>query len=155
MESRRISHQSCARPSGQGVVAAVRLAGARISGLLDLVHAEISVPVYLHGRWLEKAPDLRWSRIRHFDLSESHFPALNAESAHTEGDLVMSGCVAKTVIQATSSRKEDVASSYIYALIWMQPAVPVAVTSAEAAQRASCRFCARWLSGGIARTWRP
>ena len=83
--------------AGHGGVAAVRLAGARISGLLDLVHAEVSFPVYLHGCWLEKAPDLRWSSIRHLDLSDSHFPALNAESARMEGDLVVSGCVAKTV----------------------------------------------------------
>lgn len=40
--------------AGHGGVAAVRLAGARISGLLDLVHAEVSVPVYLHGCWFEK-----------------------------------------------------------------------------------------------------
>jgi hypothetical protein len=84
--------------AGHGRVAAVRLAGARISGLLDLVHAEVFFPVYLHGCWFEKAPDLRWSSIRYLDLSHSHFPALNAESAHLEGDLVMSGCVAKTVI---------------------------------------------------------
>src|SRR5262249_14612595 len=44
-----------------------------------------------------KAPDLRWSRIRHFDLSDSHFPALNAESAQMERDLVLSGCAARAV----------------------------------------------------------
>ncbi len=83
--------------AGHGGVAAVRLAGARIPGLLELVHAEVSFPIYLHGCWLEKAPDLRWSSIRHLDLSDSHFPALDVESAHIEGDLVMSGCVAKAV----------------------------------------------------------
>lgn len=83
--------------AGLGEVAAVRLAGARISGLLDLIHAEVPVPVYLHGCWFEKAPDLRWSSIRHLDLSDSHFPAINAESAHIERDLVMSGCVARAV----------------------------------------------------------
>jgi hypothetical protein len=83
--------------AGHGEVAAVRLAGARISGLLDLIHAEVPFPVYLHGCWLEKAPDLRWSNIRHLDLSDSHFPAINAESAHIERDLVMAGCVARAV----------------------------------------------------------
>jgi hypothetical protein len=83
--------------AGHDGVAAVRLAGAQIPGLLELVHADVSFPVYLRGCWLEKAPDLRWSSIRHLDLSDSHFPALNAESAHIEGDLVVSACVAKAV----------------------------------------------------------
>lgn len=75
-----------------GAVAAVRVVGARISGGLDLVHAELPCPVYLERCWFEESLDLRWAVARYFDLSWSCLPGLMADDLRVDGQLVLSGC---------------------------------------------------------------
>ena len=75
-----------------GAVAALRIVGARISGCLDLVHAEVRFPVHLEHCWFEAPPDLRWAATRYLDLNRSHLPGLMADDLHVDGQLVFTGC---------------------------------------------------------------
>lgn len=75
-----------------GAVAALRLVGARISGCLDLVHAEVRFPVHLENCSFEATPDLRWAVTRYLDLSGSHLPGLMADDLRVEGQLVLRSC---------------------------------------------------------------
>lgn len=76
----------------EGTVPAVRLTGARITGSLDLVHADFSWPVYLECCWFERIPDLRWAAVRYVDLSCSDLPGVLADNVRVDGDLIISGC---------------------------------------------------------------
>jgi hypothetical protein len=73
----------------QGAVAALRIIGARISGRLDLVHADIRFPVYLEWCWFEESPDLCWAVTRYFGLSGSSLPGLMADDLRVDGHLVL------------------------------------------------------------------
>ena len=75
-----------------GTVAALRIAGARISGCLDLVHADVRFPVHLENCWFEASPDLRWAVTRYLDLGGSHLPGLMADDLRVDGQLVLTGC---------------------------------------------------------------
>lgn len=75
-----------------GAVAALRLAGARISGCLELMHAEVRFPVHLASCWFESSPDLRWATTRYLDLGGSHLPGLVADDLRVNGQLVLTGC---------------------------------------------------------------
>jgi hypothetical protein len=76
----------------RGAVAAMRVVGARIAGCLDLVHAEVSTPVYLQQCWFEDSPDLRGASVRHLDLGWSRLPGLTADDLRVDGSLVLTGC---------------------------------------------------------------
>jgi hypothetical protein len=76
----------------RGAVAAMRVVGARIAGCLDLVHAEVSSPVYLQQCWFEDSPDLRGASVRHLDLGWSRLPGLTADDLRVDGSLVLTGC---------------------------------------------------------------
>jgi hypothetical protein len=81
---------ACERETG--AVAALRVTGARISGRLDLMHAEVRFPVHLVSCWFETSPDLCWAMTRHLDLTGSHLPGLLADDLRVEGQLVLTGC---------------------------------------------------------------
>jgi hypothetical protein len=57
-----------------GAVAALRIAGARITGCLDLMHAEVCFPVHLASCWFETSPDLCWAMTRYLDFGVRTFP---------------------------------------------------------------------------------
>jgi len=75
-----------------GAVASLRIVGARISGCLDLVHADVRFPVHLEHCWFEVPPDLRWAVTRYLDLSGSHLPGLMADDLHVDGQLMLTDC---------------------------------------------------------------
>jgi hypothetical protein len=76
----------------RGAVAALRVDGARISGCLDLRHADVHFPVHLANCWFERSPDLRWATTRHLDLAGSHLPRLLADDLRVDGQLVLTDC---------------------------------------------------------------
>jgi hypothetical protein len=75
-----------------GAVAALRVAGARLSGQLDLAHAQVRYPVHLTKCSFEAPPDVRWAATAYLDFSGSHLPGLLAEDLHVDGHLVLTGC---------------------------------------------------------------
>jgi hypothetical protein len=76
----------------RGTVPTLRVTGARITGSLDLAHAEVRFPVRLEGCWFEQPADLTWAVTRYLDLRRSSLPALIAEDLRVDGSLVLTGC---------------------------------------------------------------
>lgn len=75
-----------------GRIAAVRLAGARVTGRLSLAHAEISCPVRMRSCHLPDPIGLYGARTRQLDLGGSWLAALDASHAVVEGNLRLVGC---------------------------------------------------------------
>ena len=70
-----------------GAVAALRLAGARITGRLDLSGAEICHTFSLEGCRLEQAMGLHGATTRTIRITNSWVPGIGAELVRIEGDL--------------------------------------------------------------------
>lgn len=91
-------------PAEDGEVAALRLAGARVSGRLDLRYASVEHPVRLRDCRFDNAPDLSGARLRQFDLSGSHLPGLDAEAVGADGVLALSGCQVRGPVRLAGAR---------------------------------------------------
>ncbi|MER7000112.1 oxidoreductase [Streptomyces sp. NPDC000410] len=70
-----------------GTVAALRLAGARITGRLDLSGAEIGYAFSLEGCRLEEPVSLYGATTRTIRIKDSWVPGIDAELVRIEGDL--------------------------------------------------------------------
>lgn len=79
-------------PVEDGEIPALRLNGARITGVLDLQHGTIDHPVRLSDCFFEDVPLLYASRLRHLNLSGSVLPGLAAATMRVEGILHLTGC---------------------------------------------------------------
>ncbi|MFG6192070.1 hypothetical protein [Nonomuraea sp. JJY05] len=71
---------------------ALRLIGARITGLLHLAFAEIGFPVTLEQCAFDETPDLYQTRTRFLSLSGSTLPGLIASNLQVDGNLRLAGC---------------------------------------------------------------
>ncbi|MEU6914117.1 membrane-associated oxidoreductase [Streptomyces olindensis] len=80
-------------PQEDGETAALRLAGARITGVLDLKYAEVDHAVRLSDCSFEKVPVLYGARLRQLNLRDSVLPGLDAATLRVDGVLRMSDCV--------------------------------------------------------------
>jgi type IV secretory pathway TrbD component len=74
---------------GPGSPRALRLAGARIVGQLDLEATELVCPLLLRGCWLAEPLLLAEARAPALRLPGCHLPALSAEQLATRGNLVL------------------------------------------------------------------
>lgn len=70
-----------------GAVACLRLAGARISGHLNLAGAQIAYALWLEDCWLEKSVDLLGASTQTIVITGSRVPGIEAYSACIEGTL--------------------------------------------------------------------
>ncbi|TDC55376.1 hypothetical protein E1281_12790 [Actinomadura sp. KC345] len=70
-----------------GQVAAVRLGGARITGSLNLGHAEVGVPLALTGCSFDDAPHLYWASMNSVHLMRCRLPGLIASGTRVDGHL--------------------------------------------------------------------
>ncbi|MFD0684188.1 hypothetical protein [Actinomadura fibrosa] len=77
--------------SEPGQVAAVRLAGARITGSLNLGHAEVHVPLALTGCSFDEAPHLYWASMNSVHLMRCRLPGLVASGTRVDGHLWLEG----------------------------------------------------------------
>jgi hypothetical protein len=82
-----------AREPEHGTTSALRVVGAKISGCLDLVDAEVRFPVHLEDCWFAESPDLQRAKTRHLELSGSFLPGLMANDLRVDGHLVLTGCI--------------------------------------------------------------
>ncbi|MFJ4081981.1 membrane-associated oxidoreductase [Streptomyces iakyrus] len=80
-------------PQEDGETASLRLAGARITGTLNLQYGEIEHAVRLSDCWFEDVPVLYAARLRQLNLRGSVLPGLEAATLRVEGVLRMSGCL--------------------------------------------------------------
>ncbi|MGW4407692.1 hypothetical protein ACWEJ6_26960 [Nonomuraea sp. NPDC004702] len=67
------------------------LAGARITGALNLAFAELPFPVTFQGCAFDAAPDLYHARTRFLSFSGSRLPGLTASNVQVEGNLRLAG----------------------------------------------------------------
>ncbi|HEY7483574.1 MAG TPA: hypothetical protein VH912_03855 [Streptosporangiaceae bacterium] len=74
-----------------GQVAAVRLTGARITGTLNLRHAEVSVPLALTGCSFDEQPQLQWARMQSVQLLRCRMPGLAASGVRIDGPMWLEG----------------------------------------------------------------
>lgn len=70
-----------------GTVAGLRLAGARISGRLNLAGAQITYALWLEGCWFEESVDLLGASTQTLVITSSWVPGIEADSARVEGNL--------------------------------------------------------------------
>ncbi|WP_447034733.1 oxidoreductase [Streptomyces sp. DSM 118878] len=80
-----------------GAVACLRLAGARISGHLNLAGAQIAYPLWLMDCWFEGAVDLLGASTRTLVITGSRVPGIEACSACIEGTLDLRRSVVETL----------------------------------------------------------
>ncbi|XRQ04778.1 hypothetical protein ACN3XK_50700 [Actinomadura welshii] len=80
------------RPPVDGEVAALRVTGARITGVLDLQYATVEHPITLRGCHFEEAPVLYGARVRQVNLSQSCLPGLDAATLRVDGVLRITDC---------------------------------------------------------------
>ncbi|MEV5533072.1 membrane-associated oxidoreductase [Streptomyces prunicolor] len=76
-------------PQEAGEIASLSLAGARISGRLDLQYATIDHAVRLRSCHFDEVPRFFASRLRELNLSESVLPGLTAHAMRVDGVLRM------------------------------------------------------------------
>ncbi|WP_256974930.1 hypothetical protein [Streptomyces sp. CS159] len=70
-----------------GAVAGLRLAGARLTGRLDLAGAEVGHALWLEDCWFEEAVDLLGASTRTLVITGSRIPGVEAYAARIEGTL--------------------------------------------------------------------
>ncbi|WP_328730821.1 hypothetical protein OHT20_01490 [Streptomyces caniferus] len=70
-----------------GSVACLRLAGARISGHLNLAGAQLDQSLWLEDCWFDESVDLLGATTQTLVISGSRVPGLEAHSARIEGNL--------------------------------------------------------------------
>ncbi|WP_328500779.1 membrane-associated oxidoreductase [Streptomyces sp. NBC_00457] len=74
-------------PQEDGEIASLKLAGARITGVLDLQYATIDHPARLRRCHFDETPRLYAARLRELNLSESDLPGLTAQALRVDGTL--------------------------------------------------------------------
>jgi hypothetical protein len=70
-----------------GAVGCLRLAGARISGHLNLAGAQIAHDLWLEDCWFEESVDLLGATTQTLAITGSRVPGIEADSARIEGNL--------------------------------------------------------------------
>src|SRR5918999_2323355 len=78
--------------SEPGQVAALRLTGARITGLLNLQYGTVPQPIRLMGCHFDETPNLYGAQTRQLNLSESYLPGLGAATIRVDGVLRLTDC---------------------------------------------------------------
>ncbi|MFE0674791.1 membrane-associated oxidoreductase [Streptomyces sp. NPDC058867] len=79
-------------PHEPGEIAAVKLSGARITGVLDLRHATVDCIVRLSDCRFDTAPDLSGAQLKYLNLSNSELPGLSGARMRVDGSLRLTGC---------------------------------------------------------------
>ncbi|MBG0851091.1 membrane-associated oxidoreductase [Streptomyces spinoverrucosus] len=76
-------------PQEDGETASLNLAGARVTGMLDLQYATFDHPARLRHCYFDEVPRLYGCRLRELNLSESVLPGLVSHAVHVDGVLRM------------------------------------------------------------------
>ncbi|MGW0759977.1 membrane-associated oxidoreductase [Streptomyces sp. NPDC002814] len=86
-------------PREEGEIPALKLAGARISGTLDLRYASCEHAVRLSHCYFAGVPQLYGARLRQLNLGNSVLPGLTAGALRVEGVLRLSDCLVRGVVR--------------------------------------------------------
>ncbi|HEU5030052.1 MAG TPA: hypothetical protein VFV01_34430 [Spirillospora sp.] len=93
-----------AQPAGAGQVPALRLTGARITGVLDLSFAEVRYAVLMRDCVFDEPPSLYAARLRQFSLTGSRLPGLSASDSQVDGLLWLRSCRLDGPLQLVGTR---------------------------------------------------
>lgn len=93
-----------ARKTAAGEIAAVRVVGARIEGVLDLDNAEFRHPVRVVECSIGGQLTFSNAKTRRIDLAGSHLPSMHASGAVIDGSLRMSRCRVTGDVQLVGTR---------------------------------------------------
>lgn len=91
-------------PQEAGEIASLSLAGARITGRLDLQYATIDHPVRLRNCSFDEVPRFYASRLRELNLSESVLPGLTAHAMRVDGVLRMTRSRFRGVVRLAGAK---------------------------------------------------
>ncbi|MDQ0688943.1 hypothetical protein QFZ56_007906 [Streptomyces achromogenes] len=89
--------------SEPGEAPALRVAGAKITGVLDLRHAEIHHPIRLTSCHFQHSLELDGTHARQLDFSGSCLPALAATSLRVDGALRLTNCRVAGSVQLSNA----------------------------------------------------
>ncbi|MFI0367785.1 hypothetical protein ACH35V_07885 [Actinomadura sp. 1N219] len=95
------------RPLVDGDVAALRLTGARIVGVLSAPYVTVEHPVRLTACHFEEPPILFGARLRRLNLSESYLPGLDAGGLRVETTLRLTDCRILGEVRLIGARLSD------------------------------------------------
>lgn len=79
-------------PQEDGEIAALKVSGARITGVLDLRYANADSVVRLSHCFFEREPDWSGAQLHYVKLNKSVFPGLRAPRMRVDGSLRMTDC---------------------------------------------------------------
>ncbi|MFI2436135.1 membrane-associated oxidoreductase [Streptomyces sp. NPDC018693] len=79
-------------PHEPGEIAALKVIGARITGVLDLRYARVDHVVRLSHCRFDEVPDLSGSQVSYLNLSDSELPGLSGARTRVDGSLRLSRC---------------------------------------------------------------
>ncbi|MEV5239185.1 membrane-associated oxidoreductase [Streptomyces cinnamoneus] len=91
-------------PQEEGEIAALKLAGARIAGTLDLAYGTIDHALRLSDCFFEETPLLYAARLRQLSLNGSVLPGLAAAIVQVEGMVHLSGCRFRGLVRLGGAR---------------------------------------------------
>lgn len=97
-------------PAEAGELPALRLTGARITGILDLDHAEVTAPISLLDCRLDEPMALNGARLRWLRLDGCALPGISAANAEIVGGLSLDRAVVTGRIDLTGARIEGLLS---------------------------------------------
>ncbi|MFE0100109.1 membrane-associated oxidoreductase [Streptomyces sp. NPDC059009] len=91
-------------PRQTGETPVLRIAGARISGKLDLQYAEIDAPMHLWSCYFDDKLDLYGAQLRQLNLGRSVLPGLYGAGLRVDGSLRMTGCRVRGPVRLGGAR---------------------------------------------------
>ncbi|ANS69282.1 membrane-associated oxidoreductase [Streptomyces lincolnensis] len=112
-------------PQEEGEIPALKLAGARISGTLDLRYGTCDHAVRLSHCHFAGVPQLYGARLRQLNLSNSVLPGLTAGATRVEGVLRLSDCVVRGPVRLGGAQIANALFMERARLIAQDPSEPV------------------------------
>ncbi|MEU6543003.1 membrane-associated oxidoreductase [Streptomyces sp. NPDC046859] len=79
-------------PEERGEVAALKVAGARITGVTDLRYATVDRVIRLSDCSFDEVLDVSGTQLKYLNLSGSHLPGLTGARVRVDGGLRLTGC---------------------------------------------------------------
>jgi hypothetical protein len=99
-----------AQAADPGMVPAVRLSGARITGVLDLSFADVGCALLLQDCFWDERPRLAGMRLRQVNLSGSYLPGLQISDSQVDGLLLLNRCCFSDGVNLTGTRVNGILS---------------------------------------------
>ncbi|MEV2254416.1 membrane-associated oxidoreductase [Streptomyces sp. NPDC050147] len=91
-------------PRTTGETAVLKVAGARITGRLDLQYAAVDCPVHLWACYFEEEVDLYGAQLRHLSLGVSVLPSLHATALRLDDSLRLTLCRVRGPVRLAGAR---------------------------------------------------